>query len=179
MYYGLLKSGETITGERYRQNLIKLMQQKLLGKCWMGNSTTPLYNLNIAPLLLLTTSYLFRLMQNALTGIRLTSQQGIKNVRLNHLLTEMWMIISHSPNFRKHNLTRLLLISLSYVKMPYGRNKCKNYLKSKYLSDQTKPNQPNLNTKIMKMIETKTLNRLDWNNRNIINGRSVLDQINK
>ena len=106
LYYELLKPGETITGERYGQQLIKLkaaIKQKRPEwetrheslifhddnarphrteqvKTYVQNNKWeslphPPYSPDLAP----SDYYLFRSMQNALSGIRFTSADGIKN----------------------------------------------------------------------------------------------------
>ena len=106
LYYELLKPGETINGGRYRTQLIRLKRtivEKLpeyatrheaiifhhdnarpyvaiLVKNYLENSgwevlPHPPYSPDLAP----SDYHLFRLMQKALTGIRFTSEQGIKN----------------------------------------------------------------------------------------------------
>ena len=62
LYYELLKPGESINGERYRTQLIRLKGADY---------------------------HLFRSMQNALTGIRFTSEQGIKNWLDSFLATKL------------------------------------------------------------------------------------------
>ena len=103
LYYELLKPGETINEERYRTQLIRL-KRAIAEKCpeyatrheaiifhydnarphvafpvknYLENSgwEVPPYSLDLAP----SDYHLFRSMQNALTGIRFTSEQGIKN----------------------------------------------------------------------------------------------------
>ena len=106
LYYELLKSGETINGERYRTRLIRLKRAiaekrpeyatrretiifhhdnarphvAILVKNYLEKSgwevlPHPPYSPDLAP----SDYHLFRLMQNALTGIRFTPEQGIKN----------------------------------------------------------------------------------------------------
>ena len=106
LYYELLKPGETINGERYRTQLIRLkraiaekrpeyatrteaiivlhdkarphvaipVKNYLENSDW-GVSPRPPYSPDLAP----SDYHLFRSMQNALTAIRFTSEQGIKN----------------------------------------------------------------------------------------------------
>lgn len=106
LYYELLKSGQTIKGDLYRTQLIRLkraiaekrpeyatrhesiifhhdnarphvsrpVQNYLENSGWEVLPHPP-YSPDIAP----SDYYLFRSMQNALTGIRFTSEQGIKN----------------------------------------------------------------------------------------------------
>ena len=104
--YELLKPGETINGERYRTHLIRLKRAiaekrveyatrheavifhhdnarphvAILVKNYLENSgwevlPHPPYSPDLAP----SDYYFFRSMQNALTGIRFTSEQGFKN----------------------------------------------------------------------------------------------------
>jgi [histone H3]-lysine36 N-dimethyltransferase SETMAR len=106
LYYELLKPNETINGERYRQQLIKLnaaIKQKrpewearheslifhddnarphraqgpknYVENVGWEKLPHPPYSPDLAP----SDYHLFRSMQNALTGIRFTSSQGIKN----------------------------------------------------------------------------------------------------
>ena len=106
LYYELLKPGESINGERYRWQLIRLKRAisekrpeyttrheaiifhhenarphvAIPVKNYLENSgwevlPHPPYSLNLAP----SNYHLFRSMQNALTGIRFISEQGIKN----------------------------------------------------------------------------------------------------
>ena len=106
LYYELLKPSETINGERYRTQLIRLERAiaekrpeyaaiheaiifhhdnarphvAIPVKNYLENSGWevihhPSYNPDIAP----SDYHLFRSMQNALNGIRFTSEQGIKN----------------------------------------------------------------------------------------------------
>ena len=106
-YYELLKSGETINGERYRQQLIKLKRaiaetrpeyatrhEAIIFhhdnarphvaqpvKNYLENSGWEVYSLIAQTLPLMTTTCSDQgiPMQNALSGIRFTSEQGIKN----------------------------------------------------------------------------------------------------
>ena len=105
-YYELLKPGEAINGERYRTQLIRL-KRAIAGKRpvyatrheaiilhhdnarphvaipvknYLGNSgwevlPHPPYSPDLAP----SDYHLYRSMENALTGIRFTSERGIKN----------------------------------------------------------------------------------------------------
>ena len=106
LYYELLKPGETINGERYRTQLIRLKRAiakkrpeyatrheaiifhldnarphvAIPVKNYLENSgwevlPHPPYSPGLAS----SDYHLFRSMQNALTGIRFTSEQGIKN----------------------------------------------------------------------------------------------------
>ena len=106
LYYKLLKPGETINGERYRTQLIRLKRAiaekrpeyatrheaiifhhynarphvAIPVKNYFENSgwkvlPHPPYNPDLAP----SDYHLFQSMQNALTEIRFTSEQGIKN----------------------------------------------------------------------------------------------------
>ena len=105
LYYELLKPGEIINGERYRTQLIRLKRAiaekrpeyatrheaiifhhdnarphiAILVKNYLENSgwevsPYPPYSPDLAS----SDKHLFRSMQNALTGIRFTSEQGIK-----------------------------------------------------------------------------------------------------
>ena len=106
LYYELLKPGETINGERYRTQLIRLKRAiaekrpeyatrheaiifhhdnarahvAIPVKNYLENIgwevlPHPPYSPDLAP----SDYHLFRSLQNALTGIRFTSEQGIKN----------------------------------------------------------------------------------------------------
>ena len=106
LYYELLKPGETINGERYRIQLIRLKKATVekspeyatryeaiifhhdnarpdvaipIKNCLENSGWEvlphPPYKRDLAP----SNYHLFRSMQNALTGIRFTSEQGIKN----------------------------------------------------------------------------------------------------
>ena len=101
LYYELLKPGETINGERYRTQLIRLKRaiakkrpeyatrheaiifrhdNAIPVKNYLENSgwevlPHPPYSPDLAP----SDYNLFRSIQNALTRIRFTSEQGIKN----------------------------------------------------------------------------------------------------
>lgn len=106
LYYELLKSGQTITGDLYRRQLIRLKRainekrpeystrhEAIIFhhdnarphvarpvKNYLENSgwevlAHPPYSPDLAP----SDYHLFRSMQNALTGIRFTSEQGIRN----------------------------------------------------------------------------------------------------
>ena len=106
LYYELLKPGETINEERYRTQLIRLKRAiakkrpeyatrheaiifhddnarphvAIPVKNYLENSgwkvlAHPPYSPDLAP----SDYHLFRPMQHALTGIRFTSEQGIKN----------------------------------------------------------------------------------------------------
>lgn len=94
IYYELLKSGETITGQLYRQQLIRLKRviaekrpeyairhkslifhHDILENSGWEVLPHPPYSPDLAP----SDYHLFRSMQNALTGIRFTSTDGIKN----------------------------------------------------------------------------------------------------
>ena len=106
LYYELLKPGETINGERYRIQLIRMKRAKavkrpeyatrheaiifhhdnarphvaILVKKYLENRgwevlPHPPYSPELAP----SDNHLFGSMQNALTGIWFTSEQGIKN----------------------------------------------------------------------------------------------------
>ena len=79
LYYELLKPGETIDGERYRTQLIRL-KRAIPVKNYLENSGWEvLPHPPYSPDLTRSDYHLFRSMQNALTGIRFTSEQGIKN----------------------------------------------------------------------------------------------------
>ena len=115
LYYELLKLGETINGERYRTQLIRLKREiakkrpeyatrheaiifhhvnaqphvaipvkNYLENCGWEVLPHPPYSSDLA----LYDYQLFRSMQNALTGIRFTSEQGIKN----------WLVHSWPPS---------------------------------------------------------------------------------
>ena len=107
LYYELLKPGETINGERYRTQLIRLKRaiaekrpvyatrheaiifhhdnarphvpvKNYLENSGWEVSPHPPYSPYFAP----SDYHLFRSMQNALTGIRFTSEQGIKKLAI-------------------------------------------------------------------------------------------------
>jgi len=106
LYYELLKSGETINGERYRTQLVRLkraiaekrpeyatrqdaiifqhdndrLHVAIPVKNYLKNSGWEvLPHPPFSPYLAPSDYHLFRSMQNALTGIRFTSEQGIRN----------------------------------------------------------------------------------------------------